>query len=122
MSPLPDPETPTPSETSSDTPIPSPANDAVNKFNFLKKVKAARNNPFVKSRPSLNRESSTAELFSRENSSANFFENSRLNLFETAPKPEVTNSNGKVRKIFFFLLHKTLGLGKIHLLFSLWPL
>lgn len=98
----PDPETPTPSGTPSETPVSSPATDAVNKFNFLKKAKAARSNPFVKLRPSLTRESSTAELFSRENSSANFFENSRLNLFETAPKPEVSSSNGKVR--FFFVI------------------
>lgn len=100
MSSTPDPDTPTPSGTPTETPAPSPGPDAVNKFNFLKKVKAARNNPFVKLRPSLTRESSTAELFSRENSSANFFENSRINLFETAPKPEVSCSNGKVRNMF----------------------
>lgn len=100
MSSTPEPETPTPSGTPSDeTPAPSPVPNAINKFNFLKKSKAARNNPFVKLRPSLTRESSSAELFSRENSSANFFENSRLNLFETAPKPEVPSSNGKVRNI-----------------------
>lgn len=77
----------------SETPTPEPPTqeDPVNpKFNWLKH---ARRNPFVKARPSLTRESSTAELFSRENSSSDFFQNSRLNLFETAPKPEV-NTEG----------------------------
>lgn len=101
MSSTPDPETPTPSGTPTETPVPSPGPDAVTKFNFLKKAKAARNNPFVKLRPSLTRESSTSELFSRENSSPNFFENSRLNLFETAPKPEISSSSGKVRNLSF---------------------
>lgn len=87
------PDSPTPTDTPEDTPTPSPAPQDVNKFNWLKRAHAARNNPFVKARPSLNRESSTAELFSRENSSPDLFQSSRLNLFDTAPKPE-TNSNG----------------------------
>uniref|UniRef100_A0A2H1VU86 SFRICE_030510 n=1 Tax=Spodoptera frugiperda TaxID=7108 RepID=A0A2H1VU86_SPOFR len=87
------PDSPTPTDTPEDTPTPSPAPQDVNKFNWLKRAHAARNNPFVKARPSLNRESSTAELFSRENSSPDLFQSSRLNLFDTAPKPEA-NSNG----------------------------
>ncbi|XP_052752968.1 endothelin-converting enzyme homolog isoform X1 [Galleria mellonella] len=87
------PETPAQSATPDGTPTPSPDPEAVTKFNFLKQVRSARNNPFVKARPSLTRESSTAELFSRENSSTDFFQNSRLNLFETAPKPEATNQS-----------------------------
>lgn len=85
----------TPEYTPTDTPSPSPGPDNVNKFNWLKKAHAARNNPFVKPRPSMTRESSTAELFSRENSSADLFQSSRLNLFETVPKPEVTTNGYK---------------------------
>lgn len=88
------PETSTPEPEDVNTPSPGP--EVINKFNFLKKAQAARNNPFVKSRPSLTRESSTAELFSRENSSPDFFQSSRLNLFETAPKPEVSSGYSKV--------------------------
>ncbi|KAJ2941005.1 hypothetical protein O0L34_g13132 [Tuta absoluta] len=92
-------ETPS-SATPEDTPSPSPGAEHSNKFNFMKRAQAARNNnPFVKARPSLTRESSSAELFSRENSSQDFFQNSRLNLFETAPKPEVTSANGYVKGI-----------------------
>lgn len=101
-------ETPTPTETPEGTPSPS-APEGINKFNWLQ-ARAAQNrraNPFVKSRPSLNRESSTAELFSRENSSSDFFQSSRLNLFETtaAPKPE-GQSRGFIKVIFspFYLL------------------
>ncbi|CAF4895993.1 unnamed protein product [Pieris macdunnoughi] len=63
----------------------------INKFNWLKHAKNARRNPFVQARPTLTRESSSSELFSRENSSADLFQNSRLNLFESAPKPESTS-------------------------------
>lgn len=91
----PSPDTPTPSDTPEDTPTPSPAPQDANKFNWLKRAQAARSNPFVKARPSLNRESSTAELFYRENSSPDLFQSSRLNLFDTdrTPKPE-PNANG----------------------------
>lgn len=89
MASFPDPPTPDTSEPS--TPR-SAGVEPVTKFNFLKQ-QAARKNPFVKPRPSLTRESSTAELFSRENSSSDFYQNSRLNLFDTAPKPEVS-ANG----------------------------
>ncbi|XP_050357045.1 endothelin-converting enzyme homolog isoform X1 [Nymphalis io] len=89
------PDSPTSSSTSEDNPSPSPGPEPINKFNWLKHAKNARNNPFVKARPTLNRESSTAELFSRENSSSDFFQNSRLNLFDTAPKPEVTQGYNK---------------------------
>ncbi|KAI5636454.1 peptidase family m13 domain-containing protein [Phthorimaea operculella] len=93
-------ETPSSSATPEDTPTPSPGPEHTTKFNFMKRAQAARsNNPFVKARPSLTRESSSAELFSRENSSQDFFQNSRLNLFETAPKPEVTSANGYVKGI-----------------------
>lgn len=93
------PETSTPTDTPELTPSPSPGPEAVNKFNWLKKAHAARNNPFVKARHPLNRESSSAELFaSRENSSPDLFQSSRLNLFDTAPKPEGT-SNG-FKKVF----------------------
>lgn len=99
------PETPTPSDTPEDTPTPSPKPQEVNKFNWLKKAQAARNNPFVKPRPFLNRESSTAELFSRENSSPDLFQSSRLNLFDTTPKPEVTPNGFKkvIMKVIFVL-------------------
>lgn len=91
------PESPTSSSTTPDvTPTVSPAPEATTKFNFLRQVKNARNNPFVKARPFLNRESSTTELFSRENSNSDFFQNSRLNLFDAAPKPEATEEFGKV--------------------------
>lgn len=92
---------------SSETPTPSPGPDKVNKFNWLKQAKASRNNPFVKARPSLTRESSTAELFaSRENSTSDFFQSSRLNLFDTAPKPEVRDnySNKVLFLIIFFII------------------
>ncbi|XP_068624713.1 endothelin-converting enzyme homolog [Battus philenor] len=82
-------------DTSENTPSSSPAPEAINKFNWLKQARNARNNPFVKPRPSLTRESSTAELFSRENSSQDFFQNSRLNLFDTAPKPESSQTYKK---------------------------
>lgn len=94
-SPTPSSATPTPEDTPS--PSSSPGPETVNKFNWLKHAKNARTNPFVKARPTLNRESSTAELFSRENSSSDFFQNSTLNLFDTAPKPEPTHSYGKVK-------------------------
>lgn len=71
----------------------------VNKFNWLKHAKANRDRKFVKARPSLTRESSTADLVSRENSSSDFFQNSRLNLFDTAPKPEQRNYVSKVCSI-----------------------
>lgn len=91
------PESPTSSTaTPEDTPTVSPSPEVINKFNFLRHAKNARKNPFVKARPFLNRESSTTELFSRENSSSDFFQNSRLNLFDTAPKPEATEGFGKV--------------------------
>ncbi|CAK1546700.1 unnamed protein product [Leptosia nina] len=70
---------------------PSPGIEPVNKFNWLRNAKNARRNPFVQARPTLTRDSSTSELFSRENSSADLFQNSRLNLFESTPKPEVTS-------------------------------
>lgn len=92
-------ETQPQSATPDDTPSPSPGPEVVSKFEWLKQTQARRN-PFVKPRPSLTRESSTAELFSRENSSQDFFQNSRLNLFETAPKPEV--SQGFKQVIFLF--------------------
>lgn len=82
---------------SEDTPTPSPGPEKINKFNFLKHVHKARNNPFLKARPTLNRESSTAELFSRESSSSDFFQNSRLNLFDTTPKQEANDGYGKVK-------------------------
>ncbi|XP_063542862.1 endothelin-converting enzyme homolog isoform X1 [Cydia strobilella] len=66
-----------------------------NKFNWIKQQARSRNNPFFKPRPSLTRESSTSELFSRTNSSADFFQSSRLNLFDTAPKPETNERFGK---------------------------
>lgn len=105
----------TPSPLPEDSPSPStPDSNGRDKFNWLKHQRA-RNNPFVKARPSLTRESSTAELFSRENSSSDFFQNSRLNLFETtAPKPEVSQGFKKVNnfsslnknfKIYFSGLH-----------------
>ena len=112
------PDTPTPSDTPEDTPTPSPAPQDVNKFNWLKRAHAARNNPFVKARPSMNRESSTAELFSRENSSPDLFQSSRLNLFDTdrTPKPDVNvNGYGKVGlgiiltlwiEIIYFTVHQ----------------
>ncbi|XP_061380294.1 endothelin-converting enzyme homolog isoform X1 [Danaus plexippus] len=80
---------------SEDTPTPSPGPEKINKFNFLKHAHKARNNPFLKARPTLNRESSTAELFSRESSSSDFFQNSRLNLFDTTPKQEANDGYGK---------------------------
>ncbi|KAL4712581.1 hypothetical protein ACJJTC_007597 [Scirpophaga incertulas] len=79
--------TPAPSEMADDTPTPSPS-EKIAKFSWLKQGRG-RNSPFVKARPSLTRESSSAELVSRQNSSSDFFQNSRLNLFETAPKPEM---------------------------------
>ncbi|CAH2060687.1 unnamed protein product, partial [Iphiclides podalirius] len=103
-------------ETSEDTPTPSPAPEAVNKFNFLKHAKNARNNPFVKPRPSLTRESSTAELFSRENSSQDFFQNSRLNLFDTAPKPETTQ--GYKKGVSFIGWHQRTKLERVLLVTS----
>lgn len=106
----PNPETPSPSVTPEVTPAPSPAPEAVNKFNWLKQAHANRRNPFVKPRPSLTRESSSAELFSRENSSPDLFQNSRLNLFETAPKPEVTTQGYK--KVNCFILFINLLLRK----------
>lgn len=90
------PETPTP-----ESGTPSPGPETINKFNFLRKAKSARSNPFVNPRPSLTRDSSTAELFSRENSSGDFFQNSRLNLFETAPKPEASAASYNKVKITF---------------------
>ncbi|GBP18633.1 hypothetical protein EVAR_14403_1 [Eumeta japonica] len=79
-----------------ETPTPSPGpTTSANKFSWLKRANA-NNVPFSRPRPSLTRESSTAELVSRENSSADFFQNSRLNLFETAPKPDVLNNGKKV--------------------------
>lgn len=96
------PDSPSSSATPEDTPSPSPAPE-INKFNWLKHAKNARNNPFVKARPSLNRESSTAELFSRENSSSDFFQNSRLNLFDAAPKPEASQGYGKVNENCYVL-------------------
>lgn len=90
------PDSPTSSSTSDDTTSTTPGPEPINKFNFLKHAKNARNNPFVRARPTLNRESSTAELFTRENSSSDFFQNSRLNLFDAAPKPEGTQGYGKV--------------------------
>lgn len=92
----------TPDDTPTDTPTPSPGPETVTKFNWLKKSHAARNNPFVKARPTLNRESSSAELFTRENSSADLFQSSRLNLFDTAPKPEIkADSYNKVIFLIF---------------------
>lgn len=88
-------ETPNPCGTPDETPSSSPAPEAVNKFNWLKKSHANRTNPFVKARPSLTRESSAAELFSRQNSNSDFFQSSRLNLFETTAKPEVSDRNYK---------------------------
>ncbi|XP_073958609.1 M13 family metallopeptidase neprilysin 3 isoform X1 [Choristoneura fumiferana] len=76
---------------STDSPSPSPTN---HKFDWIKQARG-RSNPFVKPRPSLTRESSTSELFSRQNSSADFFQSSRLNLFDTAPKPEGNEGFGK---------------------------
>ncbi|XP_045456630.1 endothelin-converting enzyme homolog [Melitaea cinxia] len=89
------PDSPTSSSTSDDTTSTTPGPEPINKFNFLKHAKNARSNPFVRARPTLNRESSTAELFTRENSSSDFFQNSRLNLFDAAPKPEGTQGYGK---------------------------
>lgn len=92
------PETPSPGPDTPGAETPStPGTPSANKFNWLKHQKTARSNPFVKPRPSLTRDSSTAELFSRENSSNDFFQNSRLNLFETSsPKPEVSQGFNKV--------------------------
>ncbi|KPJ19277.1 Endothelin-converting enzyme 1 [Papilio machaon] len=105
-------EPPSPStDISDDTPSSSPAPEVINKFNWLKQSRNARNNPFVKSRPSLTRESSTAELFSRENSSQDFFQNSRLNLFETAPKPE--NSQGYKKGVSFIGWHQRTKLERV---------
>lgn len=95
------PDNSTAPETPEDTPTPSPGPEAVNKFNWLKQARTARNNPFVKPRPSLTRESSSAELFSRENSTSDFFQSSRLNLFETAPKPEVSQGYHTVTILSF---------------------
>ncbi|KAL0859570.1 hypothetical protein ABMA27_010711 [Loxostege sticticalis] len=106
------PETPTPSETPESTPSPTPPE--ANKFKWLQ-ARAAQNrraNPFVKPRPSLTSESSTAELFSRENSSSDFFQNSRLNLFETAPKPEV-QSRGFVKGVSFIGWHQRTKLERV---------
>ncbi|XP_075986986.1 M13 family metallopeptidase neprilysin 3 isoform X2 [Anticarsia gemmatalis] len=102
----------TPEDTPTDTPTPSPGPENVNKFNWLKKAHAARNNPFVKARPSLTRESSTAELFSRENSSPDLFQSSRLNLFETTPKPEV-NSHGYKKGVSFIGWHQRTRLERV---------
>ncbi|XP_038219247.1 endothelin-converting enzyme homolog [Zerene cesonia] len=99
--------------TPEDTPTPSPGVEAVNKFNWLKHAKNARQNPFA--RPSLTRESSTSELFSRENSSADFFQNSRLNLFESAPKPEVRNYS---KGLTFLAWHQRTKLERVLLVFS----
>lgn len=106
------PETPSPGLDTPGTPSSSPetptnpGTPAENKFNWLRHQR--RNNPFVKSRPSLTRESSTAELFTRENSSSDFFQNSRLNLFETSsPRPEVSQGFKKVKmqtSIFFHII------------------
>ncbi|KPI97453.1 Endothelin-converting enzyme 1 [Papilio xuthus] len=105
-------EPPSPTnDTPDDTPSPSPAPDVINKFNWLKQSRNARNNPFVKPRPSLTRESSTAELFSRENSSQDFFQNSRLNLFETAPKPE--NSQGYKKGVSLIGWHQRTKLERV---------
>lgn len=79
-----------------------------NKFNWLKQARDSRGNPFVKARPSLTRESSTAELVSsRENSNSDFFQNSRLNLFDTAqaPKPEARDNYIIKVDIFIVLYH-----------------
>ncbi|CAH2099120.1 unnamed protein product [Euphydryas editha] len=99
------PDSPTSSSASDDTPSSPPGPEPINKFNWMKHAKNARNNPFVKARPTLNRESSTAELFSRENSSSDFFQNSRLNLFDAAPKPEATQGYGKVNSYKYALLN-----------------
>lgn len=79
----------TPDDSSSGTATPPPGPETVNKFDWLKHAKERRN--FVKARPSMTRESSSADLVSRENSSSDFFQNSRLNLFDTAPNPEQKN-------------------------------
>lgn len=109
-------EAPPQSPTSDDTSTPSPEPQVVNKFNWLKQAQAARQNPFVRPRPSLTRESSTAELFSRENSSPDFFQNSRLNLFETAPKPEV--SQGFKKGVSFIGWHQRTKLERVLLILS----
>ncbi|PZC81626.1 hypothetical protein B5X24_HaOG212332 [Helicoverpa armigera] len=106
------PESPTPTDTPEDTPTPSPGPQEINKFNWLKRAQAARNNPFVKARPSLTRESSSAELFSRENSSPDLFQSSRLNLFDTAPKPEAT-SNGFKKGVSFIGWHQRTRLERV---------
>lgn len=105
------PETPSPGPDSPRTPSTpgnsSPGSPSPKKFNWLRQQKA-RNNPFVKPRPSLTRESSTAELFSRENSSSDFFQNSRLNLFDTpAPRPEVSQG---FKKVIFNLINHVISL------------
>lgn len=111
------PESPTSSTaTPEDTPTVSPSPEVINKFNFLRHAKNARKNPFVKARPFLNRESSTTELFSRENSSSDFFQNSRLNLFDTAPKPEATEGFGK--GVSFIGWHQRTKLERVLLIVS----
>ncbi|XP_053618690.1 endothelin-converting enzyme homolog isoform X1 [Plodia interpunctella] len=111
------PDTPT-ADTPEDTPTPSPGPENMNKFNWIKHAKASRrNNPFVKARPTLNRESSTAELFSRENSSADLFQSSRLNLFDTTPKPEVTPP-GYIKGVSFIGWHQRTRLERFLLVLS----
>ncbi|CAH0403542.1 unnamed protein product [Chilo suppressalis] len=102
--------TPAPMDTPEDTPSPSPGPESMTKFNWLKHSK--RNNPFVKPRPSLTRESSSAELVSRQNSSSDFFQNSRMNLFETNPKPEVQNQ-GFLKGVSFIGWHQRTKLERV---------
>ncbi|CAH0764829.1 unnamed protein product [Diatraea saccharalis] len=101
---------PAQSDTPEDTPSPSPGPQNMTKFNWLKHSR--RNNPFVKSRPSLTRDNSSADLVSRQSSSSDFFQNSRMNLFETLPKPEGQNQ-GYMKGVSFIGWHQRTKLERV---------